>query len=119
MSQRPKYTITDTLPDLDGGVLIEKISRAFRDACIATAAHGDKGKQGRVTIQFDLARISESESHLHCAHKITTVLPEPKGKTTSENSTETPLYLNRHGIPSVLPETEQDDWVPTVDNQEQ
>ncbi|MCC5809906.1 MAG: hypothetical protein JJU06_05985 [Ectothiorhodospiraceae bacterium] len=108
---RPKLDFPALLGDLDAGVFLDKVTRAIQEAAIATGVHGDKGKQGSVTLKFDFARHGDSQSHMTCVHKITTTKPEPKGKTTTENTTETPLYLNRHGIPSVLPESEQEDWL--------
>ena len=110
MSQQPTYDFSETLPDLDGGVLLEKISRAVRDVATSTVAHGDKGRKGEVTLKLTFDRIGES-SQVNCTHKLSYLRLTNKGKQTEENTTETQLYVNRHGALSILPQSSQGDWL--------
>ena len=72
--QNPNFI--ETLSDLDGGVLVNKLSRAVADVALGAVEHGKKGK---VTLTLDLDRIGTS-AQLQITHKINYTKPTLRGK---------------------------------------
>ncbi len=87
------------IEDLDGGVFEQKIAAALSQVASGVVEHG---RHGRVTIQLDFKQISNS-SQVTCSHKLTYQQPTSKGKVSEENTTETPLYVNRGGELTLFP----------------
>ncbi|MGB0662818.1 MAG: hypothetical protein ACPGMR_03410 [Pontibacterium sp.] len=92
--------IEDLFPDLDGGVFAQKIGRSLSDVALGVVL---SGKPGKVTLTFDIKRIGES-SQVEMAHKIAFVKPTEKGKSSEEDTTHTPLHVNRGGKLTLFPQ---------------
>lgn len=98
------------LEDLDAGIFESKLAKALSDTAMAVVT---QGKAGKVTVQFDLKQISNSQQ-VTVAHKLSYTHPTPKGKISEENTTETPMHVGRGGVLSLFPE-EQTDWINHTD----
>lgn len=96
---------TNFLKELDAGVYVEKLSRALRDAALGVVQYGDNGVKGKVTLDFTMTRIGES-NQLEIAHKITQSIPTPRGKKGEENTTRTPVFVAGNGAMSIMPDTQ-------------
>jgi len=94
----------ETLEELDAGVLANKLARAAADVALGVVEHGKKGK---IVLTLDMERIGES-AQLQIAHKINYVKPTLRGKATEEETTSTPMYVNKHGYLSVAPDAQFD-----------
>lgn len=101
-----EYRFRDTLEYLDAGAFEQKVNRAVRDTCVAVAAHGDKGKKGKVVIELTIERVGES-TQVNMIHALKTTTPTPRGKVSEENTTQTPLHVTSHG-PAFLPNDQVD-----------
>lgn len=99
-----KDNITTLLGDLNGGVFLEQIETALREAALGVA---HTGKKGKVVITLDLERIGES-MQVECAHKLLFLRPTAKGKKIEESITTTPLYVSGKGMLSLFPIQHQD-----------
>lgn len=99
-----KDNITTLLGDLNGGVFLEQIETAMREAALGVA---HTGKKGKVVITLDLERIGES-MQVECAHKLQFVRPTQKGKKIEESVSTTPLYVSGKGMLSLFPIQHQD-----------
>lgn len=99
--------ITEVLQDLDAGVFIQKAARALAEAAMATVEHGEKGKTGKVTLDFTISRIGEG-SQVQIAHKLAYARPTKRGKSTEEDTTSTAMYVGRGGHLSITPEVQMD-----------
>lgn len=93
-----------TLEELDAGVLLHKLSRAAADVALGVIEHGKKGK---ITLTLDFDRIGES-SQVNVSHKISYQKPTRRGKATEEDTTVTPMHVNKHGHLSVAPDYQAD-----------
>lgn len=95
--------IPDFFGELDGGVFETKLGAALNEVALGVLNNGSKGK---VQVTFDLSRLSNSmdEKRVSIAHKLSFTKPTPRGKTSEEDTTETPMYVNRGGKLSVLQE---------------
>lgn len=80
-----------------------KLGAALNEVALGVLNNGSKGK---VQVTFDLSRLSNSmdEKRVSIAHKLSFTKPTPRGKTSEEDTTETPMYVNRGGKLSVLQE---------------
>jgi len=101
------FDIQTILPDMDGGVFLEKISRAVQDTALGVVVHGDKGKKGKVTIELTFERIGES-MQVQCRHKLVYSRPTRRGKASEEDTTETPFYVDNRGRLSIVPHEQMD-----------
>lgn len=81
------------LPDLDGGVFEQKIASVLSDVAFGVVTHG---RQGKVTIEFDLKQIGETQQ-VNVKHTLKYVKPTKRGKATEEDATQTPLYVAKNG----------------------
>lgn len=103
MSNDRMTVVPDFLGELDAGVFMNKIAAALNTAALGVLNNGSKGK---VVLTFDLDRMSNSteEKRVMIKHKLQYTCPTPRGKTTEEDTTETPMYVNRGGKLTILQE---------------
>ena len=94
----------ETLNELDAGIITSKLSRVVADVALGVVEHGKKGK---IVLTLDLDRIGET-AQLTVAHKINYVKPTFRGKATEEETTATPMYVNKNGYLSIAPDTQLD-----------
>lgn len=95
--------ITDApqfVADLDAGVFAEKLGRALSDVAAGVI---DNSKAGKVTITLDIKRIGESHQ-VAIAHKLAYTKPTRRGKSSEEDTTETPMHVGRGGSLSLFPQ---------------
>ncbi|EOW2807091.1 hypothetical protein ACOVY4_000893 [Proteus mirabilis] len=88
MSQEDRKTnVPDFLSELDAGVL-------------------NNGGKGKVTIELDFARLSNSmeEKRVEITHKLKFSAPTPRGKRTEEDTTKTPMYVGKGGKLTIMQE---------------
>ncbi|MEZ2603138.1 hypothetical protein [Kluyvera intermedia] len=103
MSNDRMTVVPDFLGELDAGVFMKKIAAALNTTALGVLNNGNKGK---VTLTFDLDRMSNSteEKRVMIKHKLQYSCPTPRGKTSEEDTTETPMYVNRGGKLTILQE---------------
>lgn len=105
MDQPPNTRMTDVtefLSSLRGGVFEQKVAAALSDTALGVI---NTGKAGTVTLTFSLKQIAES-NQVNCSHKLAFVMPTKNGKQAQEDTTDTPLYVNRGGRISIFPENQ-------------
>ncbi|MDC0726592.1 MULTISPECIES: hypothetical protein [Enterobacteriaceae] len=95
--------IPDFFGELDGGVFENKLAAALNEVALGVLNNGQKGK---VQVTFDLSRLSNSleEKRVTIQHRLSFTKPTPRGKSSEEDTTETPMYVNRGGKLTVLQE---------------
>lgn len=98
--------LLDILPDLFAGVFLGQIETALSDAALAVVSWGDKGKKGKVTIDFDLSRIGET-NQVAVKHSVSYSYPTKRGKKSETTTTETPMHVGARGRMTLLPQAEQ------------
>ena len=98
MSSDRMTVVPDFLGELDAGVFMNKIAAALN-----TTALGTKGK---VVLTFDIERMGNSveEKRVKIKHKLNYVTPTPRGKASEEDTTETPMWVNKGGKLTILQE---------------
>ena len=95
--------VPDFLGELDAGVFMNKIAAALNNTALGVLNNGNKGK---VTLTFDFERMGKSveEKRVKIKHKLQYVTPTPRGKATEEDTTETPMWVNKGGKLTILQE---------------
>lgn len=116
MSNDRMTDVPEFLGELDAGIFMNKISAALNTAALGVLNNGNKGK---VVLTFDLDRMGNSieEKRVMIKHKLQYTCPTPRGKTTEEDTTETPMFVNRGGKLSIMQE-DQGDLFSNVGNQD-
>lgn len=102
----PKTNVNDFIDELGAGVFSEKLAHALSDCALGTLNCGDMKKRGKVTIEFTLARIGEN-SQLMVSHKLGYVKPTRRGKSSEEETDETPMHVGKGGVMSITPPKEE------------
>lgn len=103
MANEPSTTdINALLDDLDAGIFRDKVGRALSEVAAGIVA---TGKQGKVTVTFDMKQIDDARQ-VSCTHKVSKIEPTKKGKRTEENTTSTPLHVGRGGKLTLFPENQ-------------
>lgn len=105
MTDTPVSVLLDLLPDLNGGRFLEKADRALANAALSVLTNGDKNKNGRVTLEFTLSRIGDS-NQVQLIHAIEFTEPTARGKRSETDSTTTPLHVGRSGKLTLMPDTQ-------------
>lgn len=105
-SIRATTQIGQFFDELQGGVLGQQFERAISDVALGVVTHGDKGKKGKVTLTFDLARIGES-NQVNVTHKLEYKAPTARGKKSEDVAGQTPFHVGRGGKLSLMPENQQ------------
>lgn len=95
--------IPEFIGELDAGIFENKFSAALNTAALGVLNHGGKGK---VTLEFDLSRMSNSteEKRVMISHKLKFTTPTPRGKSSEEDTTETPMYVGKGGKLAIMQE---------------
>lgn len=77
--------------------------RALNTAALGVLNNGSKGK---VVLTFDIDRMGNSieEKRVMIKHKLQYITPTPRGKVSEEDTTETPMFVNRGGKLTILQE---------------
>lgn len=104
MSQEDRKTnVPDFLSKLDAGVFENKVSAVLNDVALGVLNNGGKGK---VTIELDIARLSNSmeEKRVEITHKLKFSAPTPRGKRAEEDTTKTPMYVGKGGKLTIMQE---------------
>ncbi|HFD6681251.1 hypothetical protein GKR59_04665 [Providencia alcalifaciens] len=103
MSEDKKTNVPEFLGELDGGVFENKVSAVLNDVALGVLNNGGKGK---VIIEMDISRLNNSieEKRVMISHKLKFAAPTPRGKRSEEDTTETPMYVNKGGKLSVMQE---------------
>ena len=103
MSNDRMTNVPDFLGELDAGVFMNKIAGALNIAALGVLNNGSKGK---VVLTFDIDRMGNSieEKRVMIKHKLQYVTPTPRGKVSEEDTTETPMFVNRGGKLTILQE---------------
>lgn len=102
MSKTPNFT--ETLEELDAGLLLSKLSKITADVALSVIQHRQKGK---VVLTLDIAQIAES-AQVNVTHKINFIKPTKRGDATEKDTTVTPMHVNRQGHLTVAPENQAD-----------
>lgn len=89
-------------------MFINKIAGALNTAALGVLNNGSKGK---VVLTFDIDRMGNSieEKRVMIKHKLQYITPTPRGKVSEEDTTETPMFVNRGGKLTIL---QEDQWQP-------
>ena len=108
MAEIKPYDVMETLPDLDAGLFVRKLSRALADTALAVTSQDGKSKKGKVTITFNIARLSDNGNQVVMEHQVVYSRPTKRGKATEQDSTETPMYVSGNGSMTLLPFKQED-----------
>lgn len=103
MSNDRMTIVPDFLGELDAGVFENKISAALNNVALGVLNNAGKGK---VQITFDIERMNNTmeEKRVAIKHKLSFTTPTPRGKSSEEDTTETPMYVNKGGKLTILQE---------------
>ena len=104
MSQKPDHNVVELIGDLDAGVFGQKIEHALHSVSEGVVS---TGRAGKVTLTFDIKQIANSRQ-VAVKHKLAFVRPTTNGKTSEENTTETPLHVGVRGKLTLFPESQPD-----------
>ena len=97
-------TIQDTLDEFDAGLFMTKLQEALKMVALGTIQNG---KKGSVTIALELEQIGASSS-VQVKHTLKYVKPTVNGKSSEENTTSTPMYVDNFGYLTISPQTQED-----------
>jgi hypothetical protein len=104
MSETNRTTnVPDFFSELDAGVFENKFAEALNQVALGTLNNGGKGK---VVLTFDIDRLSNSfeEKRIEIKHKLSFTIPTPRGKSSEEDTTATPMYVGKGGKLTILQE---------------
>ncbi|MEY8710488.1 hypothetical protein [Mangrovibacter phragmitis] len=99
MDKERLTNVPDFFGELDGGVFENKIAAVLND--VASGVLNNRAK-GKVTISLEISPFDDNRVKI--SHKLSSVRPTARGKSSEEDTTETPMYVNRGGKLSVLQE---------------
>ncbi|EEX3054315.1 protein YfdP [Escherichia coli] len=85
--------------ELDGGVFETKIGAVLSE--VASGVMNTKTK-GKVSLNLEIEPFDENRVKIK--HKLSYVRPTNRGKIAEEDTTETPMYVNRGGRLTILQE---------------
>lgn len=103
MSNDRMTVVPDFLGELDAGVFMNKIAAALNTTALGVLNNGNKGK---VVLTFDFERMGNSveEKRVRIKHRLNYSTPTPRGKASEEDTTETPMWVNKGGKLTILQE---------------
>ncbi|MCG3463090.1 hypothetical protein L7G72_14810 [Xenorhabdus bovienii] len=103
MSESKKTVVPEFISELDGGVFENKLSASLNAVALGVLNNGGKGK---VIVEMDISRLNNSieEKRIMISHKLKFTAPTPRGKSSEEDTTETPMYVGKGGKLTVMQE---------------
>jgi hypothetical protein len=101
-----------TLSELDAGILLSKLSKVTAQVALGVIEHN---KKGQIVLTIDMTRIGES-AQVNVKHKISYTRPTLRGDTSENDTTQTPMHVNKLGHLSVSPDTQLDIFKPQREN---
>lgn len=96
--------IDDIFGEFDAGIFNSKIEASLKLVALGVIHNG---KKGNVTISLDLEQIGDSHS-VKVKHTLKYNSPTKNGKTSEENTTSTPMYVDKDGVLTISPQLQQD-----------
>ena len=99
-----KPTLPEIIGEFDAGIFEDKAIKSLKMAALGVI---DTGKKGQVSIIIDLDLIGDSSS-VQVKHTLKYTKPTKNGKSSEENTTTTPMYVDREGYLTISPETQED-----------
>ncbi|MGB5118839.1 MAG: hypothetical protein WBO26_18095 [Providencia rettgeri] len=99
MSEDRKTNVPDFLSELDAGTFQNKISAALN---LVGGGVNKNGGTGEIQIVFKITQFDENR--VKVSHKLKFVTPTRRGKQSEEDTTETPMYVNKGGKLTILQE---------------
>lgn len=100
-------SFVDVFEELDAGILHIKASTALAQTALAVVNAESRKQTGKVTIEFEIARIGEG-AQVQMSHKLSYTKPTLRGKAQETDSTQTLLYVGKGGKLTVTPDTQLD-----------
>ncbi|MGC6386538.1 hypothetical protein ACMV8I_02590 [Ewingella sp. S1.OA.A_B6] len=103
MAENRMTNVPEFLSELDAGIFENKIAAALNAVAFGVLNNGGKGK---VVIEIDVDRMSNTmeEKRVMLSHKLKFVSPTPRGKSSEEDKTETPMYVGKGGKLTIMQE---------------
>lgn len=98
MSER-QTDVATFISDLDGGVFEQKYGTILSDVALSV---NNTSKKGKVTIEIEFSALDENRVTL--SHKLKFTAPTMRGNRSEENTTSTPMYVNKGGRLSLFKE---------------
>lgn len=105
MTEKDYNFTVDTLPDLDAGILEQKLSRAIREVALACTEHREK--KGKVVLELNIDALGDS-NQVVCAHRLAYKRPTKRGFRQEDDTTRTVLHVGRGGRLTIIPDTQTD-----------
>lgn len=96
-----KPTLEETLGEFDAGIFSNKAMAALKMVALGAI---ENGKKGSVTLTFELDQIGDSSS-VQVKHTLKYTKPTKRGKSSEEDATTTPMYVDKDGFLTISPET--------------
>jgi hypothetical protein len=107
-----QFNVIELLQDLDAGRIPAKLSAILKETALGVINHGDGKKNGKVSIDFTLSRMKNSNTQINLDHKIKYKRPTAKGKTEGDETDSTTVYVNATGDISIMPHSQIDAFKP-------
>ncbi|ECA4811390.1 hypothetical protein G6K67_000479 [Salmonella enterica subsp. enterica serovar Rubislaw] len=97
MNQQPSYA-SIFIDDLDAGVFANKFGAVLNEVANGVISTNKKGK---VIIELEVSSLDENRVSI--AHKLKFNRPTMRGSKSEEDTTNTPMYVNKGGELTLLP----------------
>lgn len=103
MSKQPP-NIIETLEELNAGVFLMQVEEILKQTALGVIYNGNKGKKGKVTLTFSIARVEDPDKTDKVLVEHTWALESPtkRGKKSETNKTDTEMYVSREGCLSII-----------------
>ncbi|EBM5663470.1 hypothetical protein L3L93_001605 [Salmonella enterica] len=84
--------VENFIKELDGGVFIDKVGAVLSEVALGV---NSTNKKGKVIIEMELSSLDENRVSI--AHKLKFNRPTMRGSKSEEDTTNTPMYVNKGG----------------------
>jgi hypothetical protein len=101
MNEERLNTIEEIMDQLDAGTLGKRLAKALEDTALGVVATGDRKKAGKVTLEFDIKQIGES-NQVMIDHTISFKKPTHRGSVAEVHTTSTTLFVGTRGKLTIL-----------------
>lgn len=103
MSDNRATNVPEFLSELDAGIFENKISAVLNEVALGVLNNRQKGEV-KITLSLEPMSTSAEEKRVKIKHKLSFTKPTPRGKSSEDDTTETPMFVNRGGKLTILQE---------------
>lgn len=100
-----KTEVSEFIANLEAGTLESQLGYTLSKAALSVMLHGQGKRKGKVNLELTISEFNDRQVII--SHKLSSTILTSKGKTSEDATTDTPFYVAKGGVLSIMPPKEE------------